>query len=430
MSSEIAKSIQYLCDEKDLEYTVVLEALEAALAAAYRKDFGSRQGNYTVNFDVETGDMKVWDVKIVVADIEAEALEQAQEELTARREKAREENRELTDEDTADLPQFNPKIEMMLSEAAAIKADAKVGDELRIPQEVPSEFGRMAAMTAKQVIIQKIREAERTNVFEDFKEQQGRMVQGIIQKRDRNGSVIVDLGKISGVVPPEDQIRRETYRPGARMRFYVSAVEMGPRGPMITLSRSTSDMVQSICEQEVPEIAEGSVVIKKIARDAGNRSKIAVFTDDDTIDPIGACIGQRGSRITTIIEELGGEKIDVIQWSDDPVVFIKHALSPAKVDRVELDEEKKEATVHVPAEQFSLAIGRGGVNVRLASQLTGWKLNAEQVGGEAVKVGEEAGEVEEQVEAENAGEPLSDEEHTPEAPAVEEMPAEEVLKNE
>jgi N utilization substance protein A len=384
MASEIVKAIQFLSDEKGLEYNEVLEALEVALAAAYRKDFGTKQGNYQVKFDPETGDMDIWDEKMVVADVSEEALEQAQEELMALREKAREEDRELTDEDVAHLPQYNPKTDLMLAEAKEIKKDAKIGDMMKIEQTVPGDFGRMAAMTAKQVIIQKIREAERTNVFEDFQEQVGQIVQGTVHKRDRVGNILIDLGKITGFLKPEEQVRREQYRPGVRLPFYVMSIEMGPRGPQIELSRTSNKMVQSVFEQEIPEIDEGSVVIKAIARDPGNRSKVAVTTDDDSIDPIGACIGQRGSRITTIIEELGGEKIDVIMWDENAETFIKQSLSPAKVMSVELNEQTKEANVHVGEDQFSLAIGRGGQNVRLAAELTGWKINVVQDGGEVV----------------------------------------------
>jgi N utilization substance protein A len=319
-----------------------------------------------------------------VADVSEEALEQAQEELMALREKAREEDRELTDEDVAHLPQYNPKTDLMLAEAKEIKKDAKIGDMMKIEQTVPGDFGRMAAMTAKQVIIQKIREAERTNVFEDFQEQVGQIVQGTVHKRDRVGNILIDLGKITGFLKPEEQVRREQYRPGVRLPFYVMSIEMGPRGPQIELSRTSNKMVQSVFEQEIPEIDEGSVVIKAIARDPGNRSKVAVTTDDDSIDPIGACIGQRGSRITTIIEELGGEKIDVIMWDENAETFIKQSLSPAKVMSVELNEQTKEANVHVGEDQFSLAIGRGGQNVRLAAELTGWKINVVQDGGEVV----------------------------------------------
>ncbi len=382
MSSEISKAIQHLCDAKDLDFEVVLEALQTALGAAYRKDFGNRQGNYQVKFDIETGDMEIWDEKEVAEDIEEEVLESAQEELSQLREKARAEDRELTEEETAHLPQFNPKTHIMLSEAKEIKKDAKIGEILKIDQEIPHDFGRMAAMTAKQVIIQKIREAERNSVFADFQDQEGKIVQGVVHKRDRSGSVLVDLGKIMGILPQTEQIRRDHYRPGVRMKFYVVSVGIGNRGPEIQLSRSSIKMVQAVFEQEVPEIADGDVEIKKIARDAGNRSKIAVFTDDDSIDPIGACIGQRGSRINTIIDELGGEKIDVIQWSDNPEVYIKNSLSPAKVVEIEIDEETKEVVAKVEPDQFSLAIGRGGQNVRLAAELTEWKINVADQDGE------------------------------------------------
>lgn len=381
--SEITKQIQFICDEKGLNYETVMEALESALAAAYRKDFGNRQQNIKVQFDPETGDMKMWDVKTVVEDIAEDVLEAAQEELTKRREAAMEEGRELTEEEMDDLPRFNPKTDMMISEAKEIKKNAKLEDVLEIELEIPSDFGRMAAQTAKQVIIQKLREAERNSVFEDFKKQEGQIVQGIVQRRDRAGNIIIDLGKITGIVPQTEQVQREFYKPGTRFRFYVMSVQMGTRGPEIILSRSHTDMVRTVFEQEIPEIESGEVVIKGIARDGGNRSKVAVWTDDESIDPIGSCIGQRGSRITTIIDELGGEKVDIIQYSENAVEYIKQALSPAKVDRVELDEEKKEATVHVADDQFSLAIGKGGQNVRLAAQLTGWEINVEQEGGSA-----------------------------------------------
>lgn len=372
--SEISKAIQIICDEKKLDYATVLEAVETALGAAYRKDYGNRQQNIKVKFDPETGDMQMWDVKTVVEDIPEEELEKAQEEMTRRREEAQKENRELTEEEIADLPHFNPKTDLMLTPAKEFNKKAKVGDVLEIPLEIPGDFGRMAAQTAKQVIIQKLREAERTTVFNDFKDQEGQIVQGIVQRRDRTGMVIVDLGKITGIVPANEQIMREQYRPGLRLRFYVLSVSLGVRGPEIILSRSNKKMVETIFTQEIPEIASGVVEIKGIARDAGNRSKVAVKTDDESIDPIGSCIGQRGSRITTIIDELGGEKIDVIQYNEKASEFIKHALSPAKIAQVELNEEEKTATAKVAADQFSLAIGRSGQNVRLAAELTGWKI--------------------------------------------------------
>ncbi|MEK7644561.1 MAG: transcription termination factor NusA [Patescibacteria group bacterium] len=382
--SEITKAIQILCDEKNLSYEMVMEALESAMAAAYRKDFGNRQQNIKVKFDPDTGDMKVWDEKIVVEDIDAEELEKAQVELAERREQAHKEQRELAEEEIADLAHFNPKTEIMITEAKAIKPKVKVGETLIIDLEVGGDFGRMAAQTAKQVIIQKLREAERNTVLEDFKKQQGSIVFGFVQRFDRGGALIVDLGKVTGLVPAGEQTRRDHYKLGTRMKFYVASVAMGQRGPEIILSRADKRMVQVIFEQEIPEIASGEVEIKGIARDAGNRSKVAVFTADENIDPIGSCIGQRGSRITTIIEELGGEKIDVIQYNDNAEQYIKHALSPAKVAGVELNGDTKEAVVYVVPDQFSLAIGREGQNVRLAAELTGWKIKVVEQGGEKI----------------------------------------------
>ncbi len=382
--SEITKAIQFICDEKGLQYEEVLEAIQSALAAAYRKDFGNRQQNIQVIFDPETGDMKIWDEKEVVEDIEEEKLEADQEELSRRREEAMKEERELTDEETEDLVKFNPKTQIMLTEAKEHDKKAKVGQILKIDLEVSGDFGRMAAQTAKQVVIQRLREAERNTVYDELKDQVGELTQGVIQRRDRSGAIIVDLGKVTALLPAGDQIRGEQYRPGSRLQFLIKAVEMGTRGLEISLSRSSSKMVEAIFNEEIPEINTGTVEIMGIARDAGFRSKVAVATSDDTIDPIGSCIGQRGSRITTIIDALGGEKIDVIQYNEKPVEYIKNALSPAKISSVELNEEEKEATVNVVVDQFSLAIGRGGQNVRLASDLTGWKINVVQEGGEEV----------------------------------------------
>jgi len=386
--SEIKKAIQFLCDEKNLPYESVMEAIEFALAAAYRKDFGNKQQNIKVKFDPETGDMKAWDIKTVVEDIAEDALEAAQDELTKRREKAKEEGRELTEEETADLPHFNPKMELMLSAAKEINKKAKVGEVMEIVLEIPSEFGRMAAQTAKQVIIQKIREAERGIVFNDFKGQEGQLMMGTIQRAEAR-KVLVDFGKVTGVLLADQQNSRDHYRPGARMKFLLLAVQMTPRGPEILLSRSDVGMVREVFKQEIPEINDGLIEIKGIAREPGFRSKVAVSTADEAIDPIGSCIGQRGSRINTIIEELGGEKIDIIQYSEEPREYISHALSPAKVLGVKLDEANKVAEVSVAPDQFSLAIGRNGQNVRLAAQLTGWKINVVEEGGKQVVSSEE-----------------------------------------
>lgn len=378
--SEITKAIQHLCDEKGLPYDSVMEAIEFALAAAYRKDFGNKQQNIKVKFDPDTAGMKVWDVKTVVEDMAEDVLEAAQTELIARREKARAEDRELTEEELADLPRFNPKLEIMKTPAKEIKKGAKIGDILEIGLEIPSEFGRMAAQTAKQVIIQKLREAERNIVFEDFKTQEGQIIIGTLQ-RVESRKVLIDLGKITGILPSEQQVGRDIYRPGARMKFLVLSVEMSPRGPQIVLSRSSIEFVKEIFKQEIPEINDGVIEIKGIARDPGFRSKVAVATNDESIDPVGSCIGQRGGRINTIIEELGGEKIDIISFSEDAETYVAKALSPAKVVGVKLNEAEKSAEVFVKPEQFSLAIGRGGQNVRLAAELTGWHIKVKEEGG-------------------------------------------------
>jgi len=397
--SEVTKAIKILCDEKGLSHESVLEAIQFALAAAYRKDFGNKQQNIKVAFDPETGDMKVWDVKTVVEDIDEEVLVEAQEELSARREKAREENRDLTDEDLEDLPRFNVKTEIMLSEAKKIKKTSKIEDILEIKLEINDEFGRMAAQTAKQVIIQKVREAERNIMFDDFKTQEGEIVMGTVQ-RVEGRKVLVDFGKVTGILPSDKQIRRDIYRPGGRMKFLLLSVEMSVRGPQIILSRNDSKFVEEVFKQEIPEIADGAIEIKGIARDAGFRSKVAVTTDDESIDPIGSCIGQRGGRINTVIEELSGEKVDVISYSEDAEEFITNSLSPAKVAEVELDEDTKEAIVIVVSDQFSLAIGRGGQNVRLAAELTGWSIKVKELGGEEQEISSEEDDKKEEAEEE------------------------------
>ena len=376
--SEVSKAIAFIAEEKGLDPEAILETVQIALAAAYRKDFGNKQQNIMVIFDPDSGDMKVWDEKVVVEDVDVEAQDAEYEKFVERKEAAEAAGEEFEEEE---MERFNPKTEMMLTEAKEHKKTAKIDDVIKIDLEIPSEFGRMAAQTAKQVIIQKLREAERQTMHDDFKNQEGEVVTGTVQRREARG-VLVDFGKISGLIPPEEQIRGERYMPGARLKVYVVSVDMGTRGPEIVLSRSHNGFVSQIFEMEIPEVASGVVQIKGISRDAGWRSKVAVWTEDDSIDPIGSCIGQRGSRIQVIIDELGGEKVDIIMWDEDVKTYIGNALSPAKINNVELDEETKTATVNVSDDQFSLAIGRGGQNVRLAASLTGWKINVVQEGKE------------------------------------------------
>lgn len=382
MPSPIEQAIRQICEEKGLSYESVLSTIEIAMAAAYRKDFGEKNQNVEVTFDPETGEIKVFDVKTVVADISDEELERIKNEELARREAAKAAREAGLVPEAApetDENQYDPKMQIMITAAKAIKSDAEMGEVMRMELPVPGAFGRMAAQTAKQVITQKLREAEREIVYGEFKGQEGEVVTGTVQRREGR-VVLVDVGRTTAVVRSEDQIPTERYNSGDRMKFLLRAVELGPRGPEVLLSRSSEALVKRLFETEIPEIGEGTVVIKGLAREAGARSKVAVWTGDDSVDPIGACIGQRGTRIQTIISELGGEKIDIIEWSEDPKTYIGHALSPAKVLKTELDEEQHLAVVTVAADQLSLAIGRGGQNVRLAAKLTEWKINVKEEG--------------------------------------------------
>ena len=383
MASTIELAIRQICDEKGLSYESVMATIESALAAAYRKDFGDKYHNLEAKFDTETGLARVFDVKTVVADITQEEMEEVKKreaEESARREAARVLGDFLppTDDVVSEVgPKFNPKTDIMASDAQLMKMGAKIGDVLRteLPQAV--EFGRMAAMTAKQVITQKLREAERDIIFNEFKGVEGDVIVGTVQRREGR-IILVDIGRTAGIIKPEDAMPTERYRSGDRLKFYVQEVSLGTRGAQILLSRTSEELVKKLFETEIPEVGEGTVVIKAIAREAGARSKVAVISTDAGLDPIGACIGQRGSRIQTITGELSGEKIDIVQWSENPRELITNSLSPAKVLEVNLNEEEHAAIVVVPSDQLSLAIGRGGQNVRLAAKLTGWKVNIQE----------------------------------------------------
>jgi len=394
MSNPIMAAIQQICDEKGLKKEQVIETIQAALAAAYRKDFGNREQNIKVKFDPETGQARVFDEKTVVEDMDLEEIERQRQELYAQREEWRqrkkkaedagEEFTELDPMEVADIKRFNPKTDIMLSEARKIKPDAEIGDIIVQELEIPAEFGRVAAQTAKQVIIQKLREIERETVFEEYKTKEHELVNGIIQ-RVEGRMVYVDLGKVLAVMPPEEQVPGEPYRPGSKYKVYIVSVERGSKGPEIVVSRSHPEVLAKMFTLEVPEIAVGTVEIKAIAREAGSRSKIAVVANQENIDPIGSCVGQRGTRVQTIINELGGEKIDIIEWSEDPAQFIANALSPAQVLAVEIDEKEKKAVATVKEDQLSLAIGKAGQNVRLAAKLTGWKIDIASEQGKIVE---------------------------------------------
>lgn len=383
--SDVLQAIKQICDEKGLSYESVIETVEMALAAAYRKDFGQKNQNVVVGFEPETGKTEVWDVKTVVEDLteeELEAMKKVQIELSTGDAKEWPNVPKKEEEEEQDVKKFNPKTEIMLSKARDIDPEAKLGDILRLKLEIPQEFGRMAAQTAKQVIIQRLREAERENVYAEFKSKEGSIATGIVQRYEGR-IVLIDLGRATGLLLPSEQIEYENYAPGQRIKVIIFAVKTTPKGPEILVSRSHPDMVKVLFSNEVPEIVSGVVEIKAVSREAGARSKIAVVSHEENIDPIGSCVGQRGTRVQTVINELGGEKIDIIPWSEDPQEFIANAMSPAKVLNVELkNPEAREAEVWVRDEQLSLAIGKAGQNVRLAAKLTGWRLDVKAEGGE------------------------------------------------
>lgn len=386
--SEISNAIKTICEEKGLSYEAVIETIESALSAAYRKDFGKKNQNIKVKFDPETGKSKVFDVKTVVEDLPEEAAENVSTSLAqdaeagAEIEKTKSEKIEEKIEGgieteaivEEEIRKFNPKTEIQLKDAKLIKKTAKVGDEIKVKLEVPEAYGRMAAQTAKQVIIQRLREAEREMIFNDFKNKEKEVVSGVVQRHEGR-VVLIDLGRSVGILPYEEQIPYEQYRPGERIKIYVKEVNLKPKGPEIVLSRTSDEILKKVFYLEIPEISNGLIDIKNVAREAGLRSKVAVWTDSENVDPIGSCVGQRGARIQTIIRELGGEKVDIIQYDDDSVRFITNALSPAKIVGIDLDEDNRKATVKVAPDQLSLAIGKGGQNARLAAKLTGWKID-------------------------------------------------------
>jgi transcription termination/antitermination protein NusA len=399
---EIKSVIKQICAEKGLSEDSVLETINSALAAAYKKDFGEKTQNIHAEFDINTGQTKIFDLKEVVEDLtpeELEALEKLRiereelkekiaageisadelKEMREQKEQEREDSEEEHDEDD-DVRRFNPKTEIQLCDAKKIKKSHKIEDVVKTELEIPGEFGRMAAQTAKQVIIQKLREAERNVVYQEYKEKEGTIITGMVHKFDGK-NVILDIDRATGILPPQEQIRGERLKVGDRVKVFIDIVSLSTRGPEIILSRAHPEIVKMLFALEIPEISSGVIEIKNVAREAGSRTKIAVFTEDENIDPVGSCIGQRGARIQTIISELNGEKIDIIEYSENAVKFITNALLPAKITNVELDEDDEEgrsAIVTVPQDQLSLTIGRAGQNVRLASKLTDWKINIKE----------------------------------------------------
>jgi len=386
--------IEQMEQEKGIPKAKMLEAIEMALATAYKKEYGKRGQIIKAKVDLGSGKMEFIQVKTVVDKNSVVMREEKKEDKEAdeRFKKSRrlEEEKEELNEKGEKIVYYNPEHHIFLEDAKKIKKDAKVGDELIFPLEEKSDYGRIAAQTAKQVIVQKIREAEKVSVFNEYGEKEGSIVTGIVQRLER-GNLFVDMGRATAILPFEEQIPGERYKPGERIRAYLYKVEETPKGIFLRLSRSHPRFLEELFKTESPELGTGTVEIKSIAREAGSRSKIAVSSKDDHIDPVGSLVGQRGVRVTTVMSELGGEKIDIIEWSADPKKFIEEALSPARILSITIDEAEKKATVEVARDQQSLAIGKGGQNVRLAAKLTGWKIDIISVEGEYVET-EETGE--------------------------------------
>ncbi len=374
-------ALQQLEEERGISREKIVETIQDALAAAYKKDYGKKGQIIRAKFDLTTGQTDFYQVKIVVDE------SMIKPELAEGEEEPEEES-----EEEAKKVRFNEEHHIMINEAKKIKKDIKPEDELTFPLESKADYGRIASQTAKQVIIQRIREAEKSSIFGEFKDKEGKIISGIVQ-RIENNNVFVDLGRATAILPRDEQIRGERYRIGERVKALLYLAEESPRGINLYLSRSHPKFVAALFELEVPEIATGVVEIKNTAREAGSRSKISVFSNDSSIDPVGSCVGQKGVRVNTIISELGGEKLDIIEYSDNPDEYLSNALSPAKVLDVETNEEVREAKITVDESQFSLAIGKGGQNVRLAAKLTGWKIDIVSREGKEVASVNEEGEV-------------------------------------
>lgn len=369
--------LDQLEEERGIPKEKILEAIEAALATAYKKEYGKKGQIVRAKFDLNSGGVQFFQVKIVVDPADVIFLN---EDGTLP------DMPEIADDEEEKII-FNPEHHILIDDARRIKKGVELDEEMVFPLELKDDYGRIASQTAKQVIIQKIREAEKISVLGEFGKREGEVVSGTVQRIER-GNIFVDMGRASGILPYEEQIPGERYRQGERIRAYLYRVEESPRGIFLRLSRSHPKFLVKLFEIEAPELASGTVEVKAVAREAGSRTKIAVHSNDEHIDPVGSLVGQRGVRVSTVMSELGGEKIDIIEWSPDQKQFIEDALSPAKVLSVKIDEENKTAKVEVTEDQQSLAIGKGGQNVRLAAKLTGWRIDINSVGGEGLAIGE------------------------------------------
>jgi N utilization substance protein A len=361
----IGSVLKQLEEERGIPQEKIIEAIELALATAYKKEYGKKGQIVRAKFDMNSGKTEMFQVKIVADETTVAMTEE-----------------DLPEEPTEGEPEielFNPEHHILISDARRIKKDIQLGDEMVFPLEFKDEYSRIAAQTAKQVIMQKIREAEKVSVLGEYGRREGEIVTGTVQRIER-GNIFVDMGRATGLLPYEEQIPGERFGQGERVRAYLFKVEESGKGVFLRLSRSHPKFLEKLFETEAPEIANGVVEIKSVAREAGSRSKIAVSSKDAHIDPVGSMVGQRGVRVSTVMSELGGEKIDIIEWNEDPKKYIEDALSPAKTLEVKINESEKQATVLVSEDQQSLAIGKGGQNVRLAAKLTGWKIDIQSTG--------------------------------------------------
>lgn len=378
---ELSRAVKQVAEEKGLEAEKITEAIESSLAAAYKKEYGTRGEVVRARIDMRTGELKFWQIKTVVDDSTVRMEAEEGEEDPSKKDEQHSEWRtrvgmqdepEIVDGE-AKLPRYNSDRHILIDEAKAIKADAALGEELTFPLPTHEDFGRIAAQTAKQAIFQKLRESERESILAEWRGREGQIVSGVVQRFER-GNVYIDLGRAIGVMFANESVPGEHYRSSERLRFLVLAVQEDTRLPGIILSRAHPKFVSKLFEMEVPEVAEGTVEIKVIAREPGSRTKIAVASSSDGVDPVGALVGQRGTRVMAVNNELGQEKIDICEWSEDPARFISNSISPARAETVEVMPHR-EARVYVNSDQLSLAIGRGGQNVRLAAKLTGWKID-------------------------------------------------------
>ena len=368
-------------EDRGISRETMIDAIESAMATAYKREYGKRGQVIRAKLDMNGGTIAFEQIKTVVDESTVRFPEEG-EEVPEEHSHAfhREEDETLAE---GELPRFDTEKHILLTNARLIRRGAELGEEIIFPLESQEDFGRIAAQTAKQVVIQKVREAEKLSMMEEFGEKKGGIVGGIVQRMER-GAIFVDLGRATGIIPYEEQMPGERYRPGERIRAYLYAVDEGFRGVYLRLSRAHPQFVVKLFEQEAPELAAGSIEVKALAREPGARTKIALASLDPHVDPVGSLVGQRGVRVSTVMSQIGGERIDVIEWNDDPREFIREALSPAQPVSVDIDEASHRATVTVAEDEQSLAIGRGGQNVRLAAKLTGWNIDIVSTGGSEV----------------------------------------------